>query len=267
LAPAVPKFTPPGYRRAVFLYAETGKDKIMRNRKQVQSYPANVLQALHLNELLGTNIDYENLTEDQVKGVNYLICSSPLTEREEIILERYYGSAMTAKEIAEEYNLSKKRVQQIYQRALKKLQVKELLLYAAEGFDAHVYRMQEMLKTEEAAYCAARGITDQTHLYYQDIERLNLTVRAEHMMRLDGVQDVRALLLVIASGRSVCVRNFGTGSEAATREILVREGFLPENYEIPVWRYWREPWRHVPLLDIEAMTFRDLNACENGRRE
>ncbi len=227
----------------------------MRNRKTDQSYPANFLQALHLNELLGTEIDYEVLTEDQKKGVNYLI-RSRLTDREGIILDCYYNSTMTGKDIAERYNFRENRVRQIIQEALKKLQVKELLLYAADGFEAHKKRMEEQLKAEEAAFCAARGITDQTHIYYQGIERLNLSIRIYHMMSRAGVQTVRDLLMVICSGRHV--RNFGELSEAAVREILTGENLLPENFKRPAWP-------RVPQLDLEAMIFQELNSYGNGR--
>jgi len=247
LAPTVPKFTPPGYRRAAFLYAETGKDKIMKNRKEYQSYPANFLQAMHLNELLGTNIDYENLTEDQVKGANFIF--SKLSDWNRAKLEDYCKNACDS------------FVRRNVRKALKELQIKELLLYAAEGFDAHVNCMREMLKAEETAFCATRGITDRTHIYYQGIERLNLPIRIYHMMSLAGVQTVRDLLMVICSGQSV--RNVGALSEAVVREILVKENLLPENFERPAWP-------RVPSLDLEAMIFQNLNAYGNGagaRRE
>ncbi len=76
----------------------------MRNKK---NYPANLLNALHLNDLLGTDIDYENLTEDQIKGANYILAL--LTEREEIVLDHYYKSFMSRKWIAERYHLTEKK--------------------------------------------------------------------------------------------------------------------------------------------------------------
>ncbi len=130
-----------------------GAEMVMRNEK---NYPARLLNALRLNDLLGTDIDYENLTEDQIKGADYIL--SLLTEREKIVLDLYYKSAMSRKWIAERYNLSEKRVRQIIDEALKKLQIKELLLYAAEGFDSHKRRMEEQLRTEESKFCMARGI-------------------------------------------------------------------------------------------------------------
>ncbi len=229
----------------------------MRNRKDYQNYPANFLRALHLSELLATDIDYENLTEDQVKGADYLIRLPLLTDREGIVLHRYYNSAMTAKDIAERCNLgqiNEDRVRQITKKALKKLQIKELLLYAAEGFDSHRRRMEELLEAEETAFCAARGITDRTHIYYQGLEGLNLPANIDRMMSRANVQTVRDLLMVICSGRRV--RGFGALSEAAVREILTRKNLLPENFKRPAWP-------PVPQLDLEAMIFRELNSYGN----
>ncbi len=67
-------------------HADVGKEMAMRKKN---NYPANLLNALRLNDLLGTDIDYENLTEDQIKGADYILAL--LTEREEIVLDHYYN--------------------------------------------------------------------------------------------------------------------------------------------------------------------------------
>ncbi len=221
----------------------------MRNKK---NYPANLLNALHLNDLLGTDIDYENLTEDQIKGANYILAL--LTEREEIVLNYYYKSFMSRKWIAERCHLTENRVRQIICKALKKLQVKELLQYAAEGFDSHRRRMEEQLRAEESKFCMARGIADRTHLLYQEIERLNLPVKIERALQRGDVRTVRELLITICAARHI--RQLGEGSIRYVRELLEKENLMPENFKesaMPV----------IPRLDLEAIIFQKLNSCEN----
>ena len=58
----------------------------MGRRKRL--YPANLLTELSLNEEMGTNIDYENLSADQLEGLNYVL--SCLTERNQILIREYY---------------------------------------------------------------------------------------------------------------------------------------------------------------------------------
>ncbi len=253
LAPAVQKLTPSDFAsEGVFLYlVDDGKEMTMRNKK---NYPANLLNALHLNDLLGTDVDYENLTEDQIKGADYIL--SMLTERERIVLDHYYKSAVSRKWIAERYHLTKKRVRQIIYAALKKLQIRELLLYAAEGFDFHRRRMEEQLRAEESRFCKTRGIMDRTHLFYQEIERLNLPVKIERALQRGNVRTVRELLITICAARRVY--QLGEGSIRVVSEILKRENLMPEDFqesEIPV----------IPQIDMEAIIFQRINLCENGR--
>ena len=59
----------------------------MGRRKRL--YPANLLTELSLNEEMGTNIDYENLSADQLEGLNYVL--SYLTERNQILIREYYS--------------------------------------------------------------------------------------------------------------------------------------------------------------------------------
>ena len=58
----------------------------MGRRKRL--YPANLLTELSLNEEMGTNIDYENLSADQLEGLNYVL--SCLTERNRLLIREYY---------------------------------------------------------------------------------------------------------------------------------------------------------------------------------
>lgn len=216
-----------------------------------KSYPANLLEALGTNDLLGTKMDYEKLTPDQMKGVDYIL--SQLTQRERIVLDCYYKEGMSRKGIAEYYHLTEKRVRQIIMGALEQIRAKEWLSYAANGYENNRKRMEEQLKTEEALFCAVRGVTDPTHIYYQGMERLNLPVRPYNSMKREGIRTVRDVLLFLCSGRRI--RNFGARSEDTVIAALARENLLPEGFK-------RTAMPPIPKLALEAGIFRVLNACD-----
>ena len=77
----------------------------MANKK---SYPANLLDALRVNREAQSNIKYDDLTDDQMKGLEYVL--SALSEREQIVIHHFYVEGMTRKAIAEKYNLTEYRI-------------------------------------------------------------------------------------------------------------------------------------------------------------
>lgn len=217
-----------------------------------KSYPANLLKALQLNETLGTDIDYENLTEDQLDGVDYLF--ETLTDRERIVLTHYYREGMTRKAIVEKYDgITEKIVRRVINDALKKIRVREWLQYAANGYEANKKRLEEQSRTEEARYCRARGIADPAHFYYQGIEKLNYSpLRMRHALERSGIHTIRDLLFYICVPSSRYVRDFGEVSMRFVRGIFEKEDLLPKNFKMDI-----AP--NAPRLDIEANVFRRLN--------
>lgn len=225
----------------------------MRRKK---NYPANLLTVLHLNELLGTDIDYEKLTEDQMKGVEYML--SALTERERTVLHCRYRDGMTGKEITARYHLTEKRVRSIIEEAFKKIRVEAWLFYAANGYEANRKRMKEQLKTAESVFCTARGITDRTHIFYQGIECLDLPVKIDNSLKRAGIRTVRELLIFICSDGHA--RNFGGISFSLVCDRLKKENLLPENFS-------KCSIAPVPRLDLETIVFRKLNGYEYDGKE
>lgn len=217
-----------------------------------KNYPANLLEALRLPDLLGVNMNYENLTADQMEGVNYVL--SHLTERERIVLDHYYREGMTQAAIAEQYQgITENRVRGMINRALKKMHVKEWLLYAANGYEANRERLKRQFAAAEARYCAERGIANPAHIYYQGIKSLKLPPRMEKALTRSGFRTVRELLVFVCSPRSRYVRNFGTLSLDFARKILERENLLPENFKMSATPC-------IPQLDLEASVFQQINA-------
>lgn len=220
-------------------------------------YPANLLEALRPIDLPGLELDYENLTADQMQGVDYIL--SQLTERESIILDCYYKKGMSRKEIADHFYLTEKRVRQLTREALDKIRAAEWFMYAVNGYEDNQKRLEEQCGTEENRFCAARGITDRTHIYYQEIECLNLPVRPYHSMKRAGIRTVRDALLFICSGQNI--RGFGELSAESVRAALVKENLLPKGFK-------KRAAPNIPRLELEADIFRSLNACDrqNKRR-
>ncbi len=114
--------------------------------------------------------------------------------------------------------------------------------------------MEEQLRTEESKFCTTRGIADRTHLFYQEVERLDLPVRIKRVLRREDVRSVRELLIAICAERRIY--QLGEISLRVIREILEKENLMPENFKesaMPV----------IPRLDLEAIIFKKLNSCEN----
>lgn len=217
-----------------------------------KNYPENLLSALHLNEMLGTNIEYEKLTSDQIRGVEYIF--SRLTEREQLVLSHYYKEGMSRKAISEKYQLSENRIRQIIEKALKKLRVKEWLFYVANGYEANKNQRKELLKAEESRFCRARDITDQDHIYYQGIDKLNLPTQPYNSLLRANIQTIRDLLIFVCSARHI--RTFGDISMALVRVILEKEKLLPKDYE-------KTNMGCIPQIDLELSIFQKLNSCEH----
>lgn len=217
-----------------------------------KNYPVNLLDALYLNEMLGTNIEYEKLTADQLRGVEYIL--SRLTEREQLVLSHYYKEKMSRKAISEQYQLSENLIRSIIAKALKKIRVKEWLSYVGNGYEDNKKYLEEQLRTEEFQYCLAREITDRKHIYYQKIECLNLPTKTYNPLKRANIQTVRDLLIFVCSARHI--RNLGDVSMALVNVILEKENLLPKGYE-------KEDKGCIPQLDLELSIFQKLNSCEH----
>ena len=114
-------------------------------------YPANLLSAIQLNEICGTAMDYATLTTDQMEGLANLL--GQLTERERFVLDKHYHEGISMKALADQHHITQNRIRQIIRHAVKKCQVKELLLYVADGFTARTKALTEQAAQAEQLYC------------------------------------------------------------------------------------------------------------------
>ena len=113
-------------------------------------YPASLLKVLKVNDVTRSAIDYRDLTDDQMCGLEYALQNN-LTEREAIVIRHYYQENMSMAAIAEKYNLPANRIKQIIRQAERKFQSNpEWLFYIANGYEAQTEYMQEQRRKHTA---------------------------------------------------------------------------------------------------------------------
>jgi len=214
------------------------------------SYPKNLLSALHLNEETQRTISYDALTEDQRKGLEYAL--SALSERERIVLRHHFCEGIGYKAIGLHYNLSESRTRNIIRDALRWLHKNPAwLYYITDGFEARTAYLRQQLRTEEQIYRERCGITSLAHLYYQELEAMQLPAKLRNPLSRNNIKTVREAIIFLCS--SAQIRNFGALSAAAVRERLARENLLPADGVLPCCN------AEAPRLDLEMQVFRALN--------
>lgn len=222
--------------------------------KRKRLYPENLLMELSLSLETGMDIDYENLTDDQLIGLEYVL--SLLTERSQALIHEYYKNNKSRKQIAEQYHLTENRVRQCIGHALRDLSKnKEMFFYIAKGYQANVQYLTEQLNNEELFYKKQRGIfSNDEHIFFQEIGALMLPTRVINALKKMRILTVRDLLVCICAG--VRIRNLGDLSRAQICERLAAENLLPSNYKSEILP------ASLPRLNIEVEIFRSLNSYD-----
>ena len=220
-----------------------------------RSYPANILILLHVNEVAQSSIDYDDLTEDQMQGLEYVIQNN-LTEREAILWQHFFQEDMSMEAIAEKYDLPVKRIGQIINQSLAKIERNpEWIFYIANGYEAQTEYLQEQLEIEEQKYCEIRGITSEDHLFYQDIAALNFPMRVYNPLTKAGIKTVRDLVIYIGSSNKI--RKLGELSSKLVRDKLAAINLIPAELKCDR-RYAR--YYNVSKLDEEVQVFQKINS-------
>ena len=214
-------------------------------------YPANLLSAIQLNEICGTEMDYATLTTDQMEGLANLL--KQLTEREQFVLDKHYHEGISMKALADQYHVTQNRIRQIIRHAVKKCQVKELLLYVADGFTARTKALTEQAAQAEQLYCQHLSM-EGVHLYRLEAGALDLPVKVLHTLDRAGVHAIRDLVILSQYEAGLCrIRMLGAASERQIITRLQSAGLLPAQYErIPGCPCCMKP-------DRELAAFRNLN--------
>lgn len=211
-------------------------------------YPVNLLSAIRLNEICGTAMDYATLIADQQAGLANLL--DQLTERERFVLDKHYREGASMKALADQHHVNENRIRQIIRHAVKKCQVKELLLYVADGFAARTNALTEQAAQAERLYCQhMEGV----HLYRLEAGALDLPVKVLHTLDRAGVHAIRDLVILSQYEAGLCrIRMLGAASERQIITRLQSAGLLPAQYErIPGCPCCMKP-------DRELAAFRNL---------
>ena len=213
-------------------------------------YPANLLSAIQPNEICGTAMDYATLTTDQMEGLANLL--KQLTEREQFVLDKHYHEGISMKALADQYHVTQNRIRQIIRHAVKKCQVKELLLYVADGFAARTNALTEQAAQAERLYCQHLSM-EGVHLYRLEAGALDLPVKVLHTLDRAGVHAIRDLVILSQYEAGLCrIRMLGAASERQIITRLQSAGLLPAQYErIPGCPCCMKP-------DRELAAFRNL---------
>lgn len=213
-------------------------------------YPVNLLSAIRLNEICGTAMDYATLTTDQIEGLANLL--GQLTERERFVLDKHYHEGISMKALADQHHITQNRIRQIIRHAVKKCQVKELLLYVADGFAARTNALTEQAAQAERLYCQHLSM-EGVHLYRLEAGALDLPVKVLHTLERAGIHAIRDLVILSQYEAGLCrIRMLGAASERQIITRLQSAGLLPAQYErIPGCPCCMKP-------DRELAAFRNL---------
>lgn len=138
---------------------------------------------------------------DVSKGIDYAL--STLSEREQEILFMRYEKEMTLKCIGENLDLTRSRIQQIVQKALRKLRHPYRASYIKYGFEGYTQRLEK----DKKARAAQRLFNErQTGC----IDELNLSVRAYNCLRRRGISTIAECATY--EGDPLKIRNLGIHS-------------------------------------------------------
>lgn len=135
---------------------------------------------------------------DVSKGIDYAL--STLSEREQEILFMRYEQELTLKCIGENVGLTRSRIQQIVQKALRRLRHPYRAAYIRYGFEGYTRKMEKQ-KEERAAQ--RRFNEEQTGC----IDKLNLSVRAYNCLRRCGIATIAECATY--EGNPLKIRNLG----------------------------------------------------------
>lgn len=196
-------------------------------------------------------MDYAALTADQQAGLANLL--DQLTERERFVLGKHYREGVSMKALADQHHVNENRIRQIIRHAVKKCQVKELLLYVADGFTARTKALTEQAAQAERFYCQHLSM-EEVHLYRLEVGALDLLAKVLHTLDRAGVHAIRDLVILSQYEAGLCrIRMLGAASERQIIARLQSAGLLPAEYEkIPGYPCCMKP-------DRELAAFRNLN--------
>lgn len=103
---------------------------------RVKEYPTGLLEVMDLNGLIDTPIDYGNLTEDQMEGLEYAL--TQLRDKIRNVIERRFKDRMTFAAIGNQLGVSTARVSDMLQEGIYHLTHDvDNVRYISKGYSVH----------------------------------------------------------------------------------------------------------------------------------
>lgn len=161
-------------------------------------YPLNLLRDIPVGQIL---------SDDQMKGLEHVL--GQLTEREQLVLEYRYVKGMSYSEIGAAFELTGSRIQQIVNRALRKLRHPARTAYIREGFTAHETAILEQVRMVMEKKEGSLPV-DSNKILEQNIEILRLSIRPYNCLKRHGIGTLYDLLrLMLKEDWNKECRNLG----------------------------------------------------------
>lgn len=116
-------------------YIEVNKRAVGKARFK-DDYPINLLKELNVDIYSEKKVDYNNISKDQLKGLEHAI--STLKDREKTILLLRFKEKMTYRQIGDEYYLTASRIMQIVKKCMRMLKHPSRMNYIIKGYDGYL---------------------------------------------------------------------------------------------------------------------------------
>lgn len=217
-------------------------------------YPINLLKDVRLNELHGSEVDYENLSLDQRDGINYLMAL--LEPMEMIMLREHYESRLSVIEISSRYKKHIIKVRKLIESALRKFQRPDWAAYIIEGLDQHRLNMEEKISTAETELTQVimKAHPETHYLYhYGFVSQLSLLPHAQKQLRKNGILTIReAMLFVQNAGCYKRIKHLGKQSVEDLIDRLKFLHLLPEPFE------QLHDWECLPEMEMRYQSIMNL---------
>lgn len=164
-------------------------------RSKIKDYPVGLLEALEVNEASEEQIDYDNLTVDQMQGLEAMLLR--LSEREYDMVMRRYKDKMTLSAIGECYSITYSRARQIIHRGIVKLRAPASLAYIVRGYTVQSEYIKEINapQKDENGICSKQTILDKESIRLEDLE---LPPRTRNRLIAYGVRNLADLVQVVS---------------------------------------------------------------------
>jgi RNA polymerase sigma factor (sigma-70 family) len=206
------------------------RDKTRTAKRCTDVYPINLLKDINVNEYSEVKIDYARLSEDQVKGLEYVLGQMRKREAEMVLLR--YRDEKTFQVIAEIYSRSDSRISQIIQKVLRKLRNPARMIYIVEGYDAYCNRMKREHEKFKIIY-SEDSEERRREILQQSIENLQLTVRSYNVLKRSGIYTLADLVERSKDLDTFArIRNFGKASKVEIVSKMLHFGLIDENHPV-----------------------------------